>query len=62
VYIWGLDPVWMNATNDLIFINGFKMKWAVIVGVITMLFGIFLKALNSVYFRDGLTFFFEFIP
>jgi V-type H+-transporting ATPase subunit a len=62
VYTWGIDPVWFNATNDLLFVNAFKMKWAVILGVITMVFGIILKAVNSVYFRDGLTFFFEFIP
>jgi len=38
------------------------MKWAVIVGVLSMIFGILMKAVNSIYFRDWLTFFCEFIP
>jgi len=43
-------------------VNGFKMKWAVIAGVLQMIFGICMKYVNAVYFKDGLTFVFEFIP
>lgn len=34
VYPIGIDPKWYIATNELSFINSFKMKFAVIVGVI----------------------------
>lgn len=30
----GLDPIWGKAGNDIVYINSFKMKFAVIVGVI----------------------------
>jgi len=33
-YPIGFDPVWFVTSNDLVFINSFKMKFAVIVGVI----------------------------
>jgi len=38
------------------------MKWAVILGVTQMIFGIFLKASNCAFFKDSLTFFAEFLP
>jgi V-type H+-transporting ATPase subunit a len=38
------------------------MKMAVIIGVVQMSFGIFLKAVNAVHFRQPLDFIFEFIP
>lgn len=34
VYKFGLDPVWLNADNELIFINSLKMKLSVVIGVI----------------------------
>jgi len=30
----GFDPIWFIAENDLVFINSFKMKFAVIAGVL----------------------------
>jgi V-type H+-transporting ATPase subunit a len=33
-YPYGLDPIWGKAGNDIVYINSFKMKFAVIVGVI----------------------------
>jgi len=33
-YPWGWDPKWFISKNDLLFANSFKMKWAVILGVI----------------------------
>ncbi|CAD8142676.1 unnamed protein product [Paramecium pentaurelia] len=62
VYSFGIDPVWMCVTNELTFINSYKMKLAVIIGVIHMSFGIILKGLNAIYFKNWLDFFFEFIP
>jgi V-type H+-transporting ATPase subunit a len=32
-YPYGMDPKWWIASNDLVFVNSFKMKWAVIFGV-----------------------------
>jgi V-type H+-transporting ATPase subunit a len=57
-----MDPVWFRADNDLLFINSFKMKWAVILGVLSMIFGVWMKAVNCFHYSDWLTFFAEFIP
>jgi len=38
------------------------MKFAVIVGVIQMTFGIILKGFNAIHFRNKLDFYFEFLP
>jgi len=57
-----MDPIWVKAGNELVFINSFKMKFAVILGVIQMIVGIILKGMNSLYFRKFLDFIFEFIP
>ena len=62
IYPFGLDPVWSMSSNQLTFQNSYKMKLAVIIGVIHMSFGIMLKGVNSVYFRNWIDFFFEFIP
>ena len=62
IYPIGIDPKWYAATNDLTYMNSFKMKWSVIVGVIQMTLGIVLRGLNNLYFKDYMGFFFEFIP
>ena len=62
VYPIGLDPKWYAATNELAFLNSFKMKMSVIIGVLQMILGLFLKGMNGIYFADSIDFFFEFIP
>ena len=62
VYPFGLDPKWYVASNELAFFNSLKMKTSVILGVIHMLFGIFLRGMNSIYFGAKADFFLEFIP
>jgi V-type H+-transporting ATPase subunit a len=62
VYPFGLDPIWMSTSNELLFVNSFKMKLSVIVGISIMIFGIVLKGMNQIYYRDWNTFFFEFLP
>ena len=62
IYPLGIDPKWYAATNDLTFMNSFKMKWSVIIGVIQMTLGIILRGLNNLFFKDYIGFIFEFIP
>ena len=62
VYPFGLDPVWGIAENNLNFVNSLKMKISVIIAVIHMTLGVFVKAANALYFRRFIEFFFEFIP
>ena len=62
VYPIGIDPKWYAATNELAFLNSFKMKMSVIIGVLQMILGLFLKGMNGIFFRDYIDFFFEFIP
>ena len=61
-YPVGMDPKWYSSSNELTFMNSFKMKWSVIVGVIQMTLGIILRGLNNLFFGDYLGFFLEFIP
>ena len=61
-YKFGLDPIWVTATNELTVINSLKMKLSVIFGVMQMLLGIILKGLNNILECDMIEFFFVFIP
>ena len=61
-YPFGFDWTWFMAREEVGFMNSFKMKLSIIVGVIHMMVGIFLKAMNSVYFRNYVDLIFEFLP
>ena len=39
VYIFGLDPIWGLASNEISFVNSLKMKLGVILGVAHMTLG-----------------------
>ncbi|CAD8117146.1 unnamed protein product [Paramecium sonneborni] len=62
VYKFGIDPAWGSSANQLTFMNSFKMKLAVIIGVTHMTFGIILKGFNTLHFNNYIDFFCEFIP
>jgi V-type H+-transporting ATPase subunit a len=51
VYSFGLDPIWSVSSNYLNYVNSLKMKIAVIIGVVHMILGVFVKASNSLYFK-----------
>lgn len=61
-YPVGIDPSWYGTSNELTFLNSFKMKTSIVLGVTQMLFGILLRGINNVHFDQWLEFIFEFIP
>ena len=62
VYGLGVDPMWYAAKNELQYINSFKMKISVIIGVAQMIIGIILKGFNAIHFESSIDFVYEFVP
>ncbi|XP_061581193.1 T cell immune regulator 1, ATPase H+ transporting V0 subunit a3b [Cololabis saira] len=61
-YPFGIDPIWGMANNKLTFLNSYKMKMSVIIGVIHMTFGVSLSFFNYCHFGQLSSVFFVLIP
>ncbi|XJO75166.1 hypothetical protein BDV3_005885 [Batrachochytrium dendrobatidis] len=61
-YGFGIDPAWHGAENSLVFSNSYKMKMAIILGVIHMSFGISLQVYNHIHFKRQMSIYTEFLP
>lgn len=59
---FGLDWVWSIAKNATAFLNSFKMKFSIIIGVSQMLLGLLLKLSNTIFFGNYIDLCFEAIP
>ncbi|CAG9815738.1 unnamed protein product [Phaedon cochleariae] len=61
-YFIGIDPAWQPAKNKIIFLNSFKMKLSIILGVVHMIFGVCVSTFNFVHFRKISSIILEFLP
>ena len=62
VYLFGIDTEWHHAENGLIFINSYKMKMSIILGVTQMTLGIVLTYFNHIQLGHFYSIYLEFIP
>ncbi|CAN9514961.1 unnamed protein product [Ophioblennius macclurei] len=61
-YPFGIDPIWGLANNKLTFLNSYKMKMSVIIGIFHMTFGVCLSFFNYCHFGQMSSVFFVLIP
>uniref|UniRef100_A0A667XMR3 V-type proton ATPase subunit a n=1 Tax=Myripristis murdjan TaxID=586833 RepID=A0A667XMR3_9TELE len=61
-YPFGIDPIWNMAANRLSFLNSYKMKMSVIIGVVHMSFGVVLSVFNHLHFRQKFNVYLLFLP
>ncbi|XP_066108336.1 V-type proton ATPase 116 kDa subunit a 3 isoform X1 [Saccopteryx bilineata] len=61
-YPFGIDPIWSLAINHLSFLNSFKMKMSVILGVTHMAFGVVLGIFNHMHFGQWYRLLLETLP
>ncbi|XP_077377236.1 V-type proton ATPase 116 kDa subunit a isoform X1 [Festucalex cinctus] len=61
-YPLGIDPIWNLASNRLTFLNSYKMKMSVILGITHMSFGVILSTFNHLHFRRKYNLYLVFLP
>lgn len=61
-YVFGIDPVWTLSTNQLSFMNSFKMKLSVVFGVVQMTAGVCVSLVNALHFRSSVDIWCGFVP
>lgn len=61
-YFIGMDPIWQLAKNKIQFLNSFKMKLSIIIGVVHMIFGVCLSVVNLRFFRRSSDILLQFVP
>eukprot|EP01129_Flabellula_baltica_P007375 TRINITY_DN2864_c0_g1_i1.p1 TRINITY_DN2864_c0_g1~~TRINITY_DN2864_c0_g1_i1.p1 ORF type:complete len:802 (-),score=173.65 TRINITY_DN2864_c0_g1_i1:27-2432(-) len=61
-YPFGIDPVWKGTDNELLYFNSLKMKFSIIVAVVHMSLGLFIKMLNGCHFGYEMDIIGDFIP
>ncbi|KAF9023037.1 H+-ATPase subunit [Hymenopellis radicata] len=61
-YPFGLDPGWHGADNNLVFVNSYKMKMSIVLGVIHMTFALCLQVPNHIKFKRPVDIYANFIP
>jgi len=61
-YPFGVDPAWHGAQNELVYMNSMKMKMSVIIGVVQMTGGLFLRFSNAMYEKNVTDFLCECVP
>lgn len=54
IYPFGIDYTWYFKDNELIFMNSYKMKLAVVLGMSQMIFGMFLQLVNHIFRKNYL--------
>ncbi|KAI5641381.1 hypothetical protein NE865_06419 [Phthorimaea operculella] len=61
-YKLGVDPAWGFATNKIMNENSLKMKLSIIIGIVHMMFGLWLSLFNHIHFKKYYAIPLEFIP